>query len=164
MIQTITYINIYYHERASKYKKRFGEKCPPSILFLNQNGFPVTATKISSRTNFAKKLIVSRNIGFREGISFYDARHWWPTMFLINFFKEKLLTNAADALYAAAAQVLMNQMGHNDIDTSFKYYVDMARLVLIAHQGLIHELVSEPKETVDNFLARLNSGSISLAN
>ncbi len=151
------YTNVYYHERASKFKKRFGESCPPSILFLNAKGLPVTSEKISSRTSYAKKLIVSQNIEFRKGLSFYDARHWWPTMFLINFFKDKLLTDSADALYAAAAQVLMSQMGHEDIDTTYKFYVDMARLVLIAHEGLIHELVNQPKETVEEFLERFEN-------
>ncbi|MGX9219285.1 hypothetical protein ACWV27_12890 [Massilia varians] len=150
------YIRPYYAERAKKYERLFGKKCPPSILFLNKQGLPVTPSKISSRTNDAKKIAMMNCPGFREKVSFYDARHWWPTMFLIQFFKDRLLTDSADALYLAVAEELRNQMGHEDLSTTYKYYVDMGRLVMLAHEGSVHELVTEPAETVQEFVDRFS--------
>jgi integrase len=149
------YIRPLYSERTKKYEERFGKKCPPSILFLNSRGVPVTPSRISSRTNDAKKIAAAVHPDFRETTTFYEARHWWPTMFLVNFFKDKLLTDAADALYLAAAQVLADQMGHEDINTTYKHYVDLARLMVMAHQGHVHELITEPDETVTEFLERI---------
>lgn len=150
------YIRPYYAERARKYEKQFGEKCPPSILFLNSRGYPVTPSKVASRTNEAKKFALANYPGFRQGVRFYDARHWWPTMFLIRFFGEALLTTSADALYLAVGQVLKDQMGHEDLETTFKYYVDMGRLVLMAHKGMVHELIAEDDETVEQFIDRID--------
>lgn len=150
------YIRPYYAERVKKYEERFGEKCPLSILFLNSRGRPVTPGMVASRTNDAKKLAMANHPDFRERVTFYDARHWWPTMFLIKFFGDKLLTQAADALYLAAAEVLTSQMGHDDISTTFRYYVDMARLLLLAHKGLVHELITEDGETVEEFVDRID--------
>lgn len=149
------YIRPLYAERAMKYEAHFGRKCAPSILFLNARGIPVTPSKISSRTHEAKAVAMKHYPQFRESTKFYDARHWWPTMFLVNFFKDKILTNAADTLYLAATEVLVNQMGHEDIDTTYKHYVDMARLLVMAHEGRVHELITEPDETVMQFLERI---------
>ena len=154
------YIRPYYADRAAKFEKKFGKKCPPSLLFLNKDGTPITSLMISSRTYDAKKIAMKNCSEFRGSIKFYDARHWWPTMFLINFFKERLLSDAADALYLAAAQVLLNQMGHSELSTTFKYYVDMARLVLIAHEGSVHELITKPTETVEQFVHKIHSSSL----
>ena len=149
------YIIPCYHERATKYEHRYGEKCPPSILFLNKSGVPVTPEMVSSRTNYAKEKAISNQPDFREKITFYEARHWWPTQFLITFFKEKLLTEAADALCAACSDVLANQMGHENLETTFKHYVDMGRLIMLAHEGPIHELIHSPEESVEEFVEKI---------
>ena len=152
----VGYTRMYYSNRAQKYEQRFGKKCPPTVLFLNSRGCPVTPNMISARTYAAKARAKVNAPSFRDGVTFYDARHWWPTMFLIKFFKEKLLTQAADAIYLAAGEVLRNQMGHDTLETTYKHYVDMARLVSIAHAGHIHELVTEPSEAVERFIERVD--------
>lgn len=149
------YIRPHYAHRARLYEKKFGRKCPPTLLFLNRQGLPVSAAKISSRTNDAKNVALKRHPDFREKVKFYDARHWWPTMFLIKFFKGAILTESADALNLAAAEVLSNQMGHEDISTTYKYYIDMARLIMLTHNGIAHDLVTDPSESVGEFLKRL---------
>ncbi|CAH2911785.1 MAG: hypothetical protein CPSOU_2060 [uncultured Paraburkholderia sp.] len=111
------------------------------------------------RTHAAKVAAMSRNPNFRESISFYDARHWWPTQFLINFFGEQLLSETTDVLFAACAEVLRNQMGHESLDTTYKHYIDLARVVLMAHKGMVNELVVEAGESVDDFIGRLNLDS-----
>jgi integrase len=137
------YIKPYYYARKKLYKKKYGADCPPSILFLNKSGTPISPEMISSRTNAAKIKAKIKHPKFRDNVTFYDARHWWPTIFLIRFYDKKLLTSSADALYLAVSEVICNQMGHEDISTTFKHYVDMARLVMMAHEGKVNEIVNQ---------------------
>ncbi|EAQ97954.1 Site-specific recombinase XerD [Congregibacter litoralis KT71] len=151
------YIKPYYHERAKLYEQRYGEKCPPSILFLNRFGEPVTPKMISDATTDAKAKAKEIHPEFRNRVNFYEARHWWPTMFLIRFFEDKLLTEAADALYAAAAEVLKSQMGHQDLATTYKYYVDKARLVVMANQGMVNEIITDQDVSVEQFIEEMEA-------
>lgn len=147
-----TYIKPFYNERRKLYREKYGIECPPSILFLNKVGKPITPTMISKRSNDAKLRAMKFYPNFREKITFYEARHWWPTMFALEFFKEKLLDSSSEVLYAAFAEALKNQMGHEDLETTYKYYIDMARLVYSAHQRTIHELLVSPQKTVQEML------------
>lgn len=151
------YIKKHYAERKKKYKEKLGVDCPPSILFLTKAGDPVTPGKLSRRSNDAKLKAIKNNPKFREKITFYEARHWWPTMFVIEFFKEKLLTNSSEVLYAAFAQALKNQMGHEELETTYEYYIDMARLVYAAQQGSVHELLVTPEKSVQERLDEMEA-------
>lgn len=142
------YTKKFYQERRKLYALIHKEDCPPSVLFLNKNGKPVTPQMISRVTNDAKKKAKKIYPDFREKITFYEARHWWPTMFAIEFFKDKLLTESAEALYTAFAQALTEQLGHEDIETTYKHYIDMARLVYAAQSGSVHELLTNPTKSV----------------
>jgi len=154
------YIRPFYQERAKKYKVLYGKKCPPSILFLNKFGRPINPSMVSSRAFDAKHKAMDSNPSFREGVTFYDARHWWPTMFMLKFFKDKILTKAADVLYAAVGEVVRNQMGHEEIDTTFRFYIDKARLLALAHEGYVNELVTEPDECVEEFIERTSTPNL----
>jgi integrase len=154
------YIRPYYQERAKKYKEIYGKKCPPSILFLNKFGKPIDPSMVSSRTFDAKQKAMDSNLCFREGVTFYDARHWWPTMFMLKFFKDKILTESADVLYAAVGEVVRNQMGHEEIDTTYNFYIDKARLLALAHEGYVNELVTDPDECVEEFIARTSTPNL----
>lgn len=145
------YIIPYYFERANKYEEVHGHKCSPDILFLNKYGRPINPAMISSRANDAKKFALEKYPEFRERVTFYDARDWWPTMFLIKFFGDRLLTDSADALYLAAAQALKDQMGHEDISTTYKHYVDKARVFALANKGFVNEIVTG-EQTVHEFI------------
>jgi integrase len=150
------YIKPYYRERAKKFEKHFGHAPPLSLLFLNKKGMPITASSIAVRTNAAKRKAIQKNSSFRDSISFYDARHWWPTQFLITFFGDRLLTETTDVLFAACAEVLKNQLGHDSLETTYKHYIDLSRVVLMAHGGMVNEVVSERGESVEEFITRLN--------
>lgn len=152
-----TYITPYYDKRRKKFKDRFGFDCPPSILFLNRQGVPITPEKIASRGNAAKNRALAESDEFRENINFYESRHWWPTMFLISYFKDDLLTSAVDVLWAAVAEALTNQMGHEDIETTFKYYIDLARVILAANKGRVTELITDSHEGVHAFIRNVTS-------
>lgn len=156
-----TYIKPFYNERSKLYREKYGVECPPSILFLNKSGKPITPIMISKRSNHAKLNAMKSYPDFREKITFYEARHWWPTMFALEFFKEKLLNDSSEVLYAAFAEALRNQMGHDDLETTYKYYIDMARLVYSAHQRNVHELLVSPQKTVQERIEEMEPKSIS---
>lgn len=150
------YIAPFYRKRAEIYEKRFGKKPPLSVLFLSKKGIPVNAEAVSARTHAAKKSALKRNPAFRESVTFYDARHWWPTQFLINFFGDELLSKTSDVLFTACAEVLRNQLGHESLETTYKHYVDLARVVLMAHKGLVHDIVTKNGESVEDFINRFD--------
>lgn len=151
------YTTPYYAERKQLYKERYGKPCPPSILFLNKKGEPVTAKKIASLTYEAKLKAMETHPGFRPHICFYQARHWWPTQHLINTFGERLLTENMDVLYLATAEAIKNQMGHDDFETTYKYYIDMARVVMMLHKGRTLDILTDSGQTVSSFIALVGS-------
>lgn len=146
-----TYTAKLYKERAKKYAELYGHPCPLSILFLNEKGVPITEKMISQRTSYAKKKAQLSLPSFRDSTVFYSTRKWWPTKFLINFHKENILTKSADFLYAACSQAIMDQMGHDDISTTYKHYIDMAR-VMVHYQGWAYQEFVEPLQTVSEFI------------
>lgn len=146
------YIKPYYQERARLYKERYGKKCPPSILFLTARGVPITQKMISDRTLAAKKLAMASNKQFRESVVFYDARHWWPTMFLIKRFKQGLLEDSTIIRDMSAIQAITQQMGHDNFSTTYKHYIDQARLLLLAQEGYVNDLVTNPDQSVEEFI------------
>lgn len=151
------YIVPFYRKRAEKYEKRFGKKPPLSVLFLNNKGIPITAAAISVRTNAAKKAALRKYPAFSESTTFYDARHWWPTQFLIAFFGQELLSKTTDVLFTACAEVMRNQLGHESLETTYKHYIDLARVVLMAHNGLVNEIVTNNGESVEEFIKRIDT-------
>lgn len=146
------YIREHYYARRGLYKKRFGHECPLDVLFLNSRGIPVTPHMVATRTYVAKQRAMQTDPEFRPHLSFYESRHWWPTKYLIEFFGDKLLTEYADGYFQAAAQALADQMGHSSVETTYKYYVNMARVVMDAHAGRVQELISAPSNSVIEFL------------
>ena len=54
-----------------------------------------------------------------------------------------LLNPISDVLDAAFAQVLVNQMGHGDIRTTYKHYLDFARVLVITQQGRLNDIITE---------------------
>lgn len=146
------YIQKCYGHRTGLYEKRFGKPCPPSILFLTSRGIPVTSKMISRRTVDARKRARDKDSSIRAAVRFYDARHWWPTIFLIKRFDKALLGQMSEVRDAAAMQVLKNQMGHTHLITTYNHYLDLARVVMLAHEGFVQELVSKPSETIEEYL------------
>lgn len=151
------YIKKYYAPRAELYEKRYGKPCPPSILFLTSRGKPITPKMISRRTVDARNRARAMDPSIRKSTRFYDARHWWPTIFLINRFKKSLLGQMSEVRDAAAMQVIKDQMGHSHLITTYNHYLDLARIVLLAHEGFVHELVTYPSKTIEQYL---DSGSL----
>ena len=107
---------------------------------------------ISRRTVDARERARRLDPSIRKSIRFYDARHWWPTIFLIRRFKTALLGQMSEVRDAAAMQVIKNQMGHAHLITTYNHYLDLARVLLLAHEGFVHELVTNPSKTIEQYL------------
>jgi len=149
------YIIPFYAARKKLYKNRYGHDCPPGILFLNKKGEPVTEAMISSRTNDAKKKLLKQGKPFRDHLTFYQTRHWWPTQHIIETFGDRLLTEPMDVLYSATSEAIIQQLGHEDIETTYKYYIDMARVIMMVHKGRTLDLIQSPTHTVSGFMHKL---------
>jgi integrase len=132
-----------YPARKLKFKENYGSSCPPHILFLTKEGEPVGKKMISDATTYAVKKAHNIDPSFRVTNSFYQARHWWPTMMMIQHRGADLLKPVSDVMDAAFAQVLMNQMGHSDIKTTYKHYLDLARVLVITQRGLVNDIITE---------------------
>lgn len=144
------YTSSCYNARKRLYEKRHGKPCPLGVLFLNKHGQPVSPEMISSRTYAAKKKILSPK--FNKHVNFYHTRHWWPTYFLINFYKEEILSDSASVFNAAAAEIMRNQLGHEDIETTYKYYIEKARILMLARKGYTSELIRLTDQPVVDFI------------
>lgn len=147
------YTDKHYQTRAKLYEKRYGHPCPPSILFLNKRGEPVTERMISDRTGDAKKQAMKADKKFRSHITFYHTRHWWPTYYLIRTHGDDILTDRALVYNAAAEQAMIDQMGHGTMHVTYKHYIDMARLLIMARKGWMQELLQYHADPVIDFIS-----------
>ncbi|MFY1664320.1 site-specific integrase [Pseudomonas sp. Pseu.R1] len=154
------YIKPLYDDRRKRYKERYGKDCPLSVLFLNEQGVPITPKMTTSRGTAAKKKALENYKGFRDSIVFYDSRHWWPTIFLIQFFGDDLLTKAVDYLWAACGEALKTQMGHSDLETTFAHYVDKARVMMGAAKGRTTELITQAHAGVHAVIGQIENGKL----
>jgi integrase len=152
-----TYINPFYAERAKKYEERYGEAPPLGLLFLTTNGRPVTPASIAQRTTTAKKKARSMDPTIRESLKFYDARDWWPTQYMIRSFGNKLLQSNEGLFNYAIAQVLLSQMGHKSLTTTFQYYLDFARVILSIYQGHSLEVFRAADLSAPEFLSAIST-------
>lgn len=135
------YIKLLYPERALKYEKKYGQKPPLSLLFLNHDGDPVTPDMISQRTNAAKAKAMRTNPKLRPSLTFYDARDWWPTHYIIKAFGDQLLNSNEVLFNYAVAQILLSQMGHSSLRTTFKHYIALATVILSIYRGKSTEIL-----------------------
>lgn len=150
-----SYTTPLYPERAKKYERKYGTRPPLSILFLTKDGDPVTPDRIAQRTTAAKNKARLKDPTLRASLTFHDARDWWPTHYLIEAFGNKLLNSNETLFNYAVAQILLGQMGHGSIETTFKHYIAKATLLLSLYKGRGLELVSATNLSATVFLNRL---------
>lgn len=148
-----TYITPFYAERAKKYKERYGEAPPLGLLFLTANGRPVTPASISQRTFAAKVRAKEKYPSLRESLTFYDARDWWPTQYLIRSFGDQLLKSNDGIFNYAIAQMLQAQMGHYSLRTTFEHYIKMAQVILSIYKGDNLEIFRAADLSTTDFLS-----------
>lgn len=123
-----------YHERKIKfleYRQTLPEhERPPinSVFFLTKKGEPVTPKKIS-QTTWAQKQKHLENFKF----AFHDARGWFITRFLIRHLTREQISNHVFDI--TVAEMLKEQIGHEDFETTYKHYVKVASLILETLDG-----------------------------
>lgn len=146
------YIQTEYPKRAKLYEKNYGHNCPLSILFLTNEGIPVTSKMIAEATNYAKKLAIVKDPKFKASNIFYHTRKWWPTLMMIQHHNgEGILEKNAEVLDLALMEILMNQLGHEDFLTTYNHYLVLGRQLVLATKGITHETIHE--ETINVYKA-----------
>jgi len=119
-------------KRRSLYKSKNETYPDQKYFWFKKNGDPITqVSDISHATTYAKK---RGEIKFP--CCFYDARHWYATMYILKHLNKKELF-AEDGYNSAVDKYLANQLGHADICTTYKYYVDVARVYVYSNGGNI---------------------------
>lgn len=152
-----SYTKPLYPDRAARYEAKYGAKPPLSILFLTKDGDPVTPDRIAQRTTAAKSKARLKDPTLRPSLTFHDARDWWPTHYMIKAFGDKLLSSNEGLFNYAVAQVLLSQMGHSSLETTFKHYIAKAMLLLAIYKGENLELVRAADLSAPAFLDRLQA-------
>jgi hypothetical protein len=49
-------------------------------------------------------------------------------------------------------EVLTAQMGHNDIETTWDFYIDKAIILMMANLGIVNDIARDSDETVESFI------------
>ncbi|MNO20134.1 hypothetical protein D3C76_98800 [compost metagenome] len=138
------YIQVEYLKRSKLYQEKHGKKCPLSILFLTNEGEPVSAKMIAEATNYAKRLAAAKDPNFKASNIFYHTRKWWPTLMMIQHHNgEGILEKNAEVLDLALSEVITNQLGHEDILTTWNHYLVLGRRLVLATKGITHETIHE---------------------
>lgn len=146
------YIQTEYSKRAKLYRKKYGHECPLSILFLTNEGVPVRPKMIAEATNYAKKLAAEKEADFKASNIFYHTRKWWPTLMMIQHHNgDGILEKNAEVLDLALAEVLMNQLGHEDFLTTYNHYLVLGRQLVLASKGITYETIHD--ETINVYRA-----------
>jgi len=134
-------------KRAASYQERNNGKMPPnSALFLSENGTIVTQKML--RDNFNKVAQDSRCPEKR--ITPYMFRHAFATYFVLDRLEQYNLLGKAYVYNAVVDAELREWMGHEDIGTTYKYYVHLINRNF--HNGLL-DVLDDPinKEIFNSF-------------
>ncbi|MGF1758957.1 tyrosine-type recombinase/integrase [Photobacterium sagamiensis] len=116
-----------YFERRQLFEKRHPNKSHDSYFFLTAKGDPVTPKKIADATNYAK----SKLNNFKW--SFHSTRDWYATSFIIKHLSKKQIENAY--YDNSVDKALQEQLGHNDIKTTYMFYIRVASIILALESG-----------------------------
>ncbi|MEK4083541.1 tyrosine-type recombinase/integrase [Psychrobacillus sp. FSL K6-1415] len=125
-------------KRAARYQERNNGEMPPNnALFLSKNGKVVTPKMLQD--NFDKVAKDSRCP--EKKITPYMFRHAFATYFILDRLKQYKLLGKAYAYNAVIDAELREWMGHENISTTYKYYVHLVNRYF--HNGLL-EILDDP--------------------
>jgi site-specific recombinase XerD len=137
--------------RAELYKQSMGVSPPNSVLFLSAEGRPVTYKMLYDHFR-----AVREHHDFpRKRMTPYMLRHAFATYFILEQLKAKKLLGQPYLYDAAADQALREFMGHNDIGTTYQYYVHLVNRFV--QDDLIYDLQKQQgKAILSAFLGAAN--------
>jgi len=121
-------------ERAALYAEKHGVNPPNSILFLADDGHPVSHRMILDHFSH----IAARKEFPRDRLTPYMLRHSFATYFMLTALKKKGILGATNVYDAAIDDELRTWMGHDDIKTTYMYYVHLIHKFL--HDDLIYDV------------------------
>lgn len=133
-------------KRAELYRQRNGVSPPNNVLFLSEDGVPVTYKMLYY--HFSKVALHSKFP--RTRMTPYMLRHAFATYFVLEQLKAKNRLGQSYLYDAAIDEVLRESMGHTDIDTTYRYYVHLVNRFV--QDDLIYDLQkNETKEILSGF-------------
>lgn len=122
-------------KRAAIYHERNNGKMPPNdALFLTENGRVVTQKMLRDKFN---KVAKDPRCPEKK-ITPKMFRHAFATYFILDRIKQYNLLGKAYVYNAVIDAELREWMGHEDIDTTYKYYVHLVNRYF--HNGLLEDL------------------------
>lgn len=134
-------------ERAEKYKQRYGVYPSVNALFLSVDGRIVTRKML--RDNFNKA--AAKDSCPVKKLYPYQLRHAFATYFVFDRLKALNLLGKKHEYNAVIDDELRRWMGHTDVKTTYKYYVDASNRYL--REDLLTVLEKpENKELLDAIL------------
>lgn len=148
------YTKTEYPIRAKLYKEKYGQNCPLSTLFLTSEGDPVSAAMISNATNYAKRVAIAKDPDFLPSNMFYHTRKWWPTLMMIQHHGgDEILEKNAEVMDLAITEVILSQLGHESLTTTYQHYLVLGRFLVMAKKGITHEHIHEKTINVYDAIA-----------
>jgi len=119
-------------ERAEIYRARKGVSPRNSVLFLTRDGYPVDYSILFE--HFSKVVKASDSNRVSGAGPVYDKRvfnarmlrHTCATYFVYEALKKNNMLGRSFVYDAAVDEDLRDLLGHNDVGTSYKYYVHLA--------------------------------------
>lgn len=122
-------------KRAAKYQERNHGKMPPNnALFLSENGRIVTRKMLRDKLN---KVAQDPRCPEKK-ITPKMFRHSFATYFILDRLEQYNLLGKAYVYNAVIDAELREWMGHEDIETTYKYYVHLINRYF--HNGLLNDL------------------------
>lgn len=122
-------------KRAARYQERNNGKMPPNnALFLSENGTVVTPKMLRDKFN----KVAQDSMCPEKKITPYMFRHAFATYFVLDRLKHYNLLGKAYMYNAVIDAELREWMGHEDIGTTYKYYVHLVNRYF--HNGLLDVL------------------------
>jgi site-specific recombinase XerD len=128
--------------RAELYKKLVGVSPSNNVLFLSAEGRPVTYKMLYDHFG-----AVAQHPEFpRKRMTPYMLRHAFATYFVLEQLKAKKLLGQPYLYDAAADEALREFMGHNDIGTTYQYYVHLVSRFV--QDDLIYDLLKQQGKAI----------------
>jgi site-specific recombinase XerD len=133
-------------KRAELYRQRWGVSPPNNVLFLSEDGTPVTYKMLHS--HFGK--VASHPDFPRDRMTPYMLRHAFATYFVLRHLQAMNRLEQPYVYDVAVDDELRKFMGHNDINTTYKHYVHLVNRFV--RDDLIYDLQKhQTKEILSGF-------------
>lgn len=152
-----------FQKRKKIYIKKYGEDLSSNILWLDRSGEPIytpisnhkIADKALSKLQSAFYYVSSKNRkkplfeANLRNVTYYNLRHTFATKYVINIMEARRERDINTYIEDHSLRYdLAQQMGHSEIDTTFRYYVDNA-IAVIKSREFGHSIFPNMEDFLD---------------